>query len=45
MPTIKKIAVGNRYRYRVVADVGTNPITGKRVQKTITRDTRREVAA
>ena len=45
MPEIRKIALGSgKVRYRAVVDVGRDPDTGRRLQKTITRDRRREVA-
>lgn len=44
-PRIRPIEVNGKTRYRAVVDIGTDPITGKRRQKTITKDLRREVAA
>lgn len=45
IPKIKMIEVNGRIRYRAVVDVGTDPITGKRKQKTITKDLKRELTA
>jgi integrase len=46
MPEIKTVTLQNgRKRYRAVADVGRDPVTGKRLQKTITADTKTEVRA
>jgi integrase len=41
-PKIKPIQVGDRTRYRFVVDIGTDPMTGKRRQKTYTFDRRRD---
>lgn len=41
-PTIKPVQVGEKTRYRFVVDIGTDPVTGKRKQKTYTFDRRRE---
>ena len=44
-PKIKPVEVGGKIRYRFVVDIGTDPITGKRKQKTVTCDLRREAQA
>ncbi len=46
MPEIKKIALSNgKIRYRAMVDIGQDPVTGKRKQKTITEDLRKDVQA
>lgn len=46
MPKIRKIVLsGDKVRYRAVVDVGPDPETGRRRQKTITMDLRKDVAA
>jgi hypothetical protein len=45
MPTIKPVRVGDRTRYRFVVDIGRDPVTGKRLQKTHTFDLLREAKA
>lgn len=44
-PTIKPVQVGEKTRYRFVIDIGRDPVTGKRKQKTYTFDRRREAQA
>jgi integrase len=41
-PTIKPVQVGEKTRYRFVVDIGRDPVTGKRKQKTYTFDRRRD---
>jgi len=43
--TIKPVQVGDRTRYRFVVDIGRDPISGKRRQKTHTFDKKREAVA
>lgn len=46
MPEIKKIVLSNgTTRYRAVVDIGDDPVTGKRKQKTITEDRKKDVQA
>ena len=46
MPEIKKITLtSGKTRYRAVVDIGRDPDTGRRLQKTITMDKRKDVQA
>jgi hypothetical protein len=46
MPEIEKIKLkSGKVRYRAVVDIGRDPLTGKRRQKTITEDKRKDVRA
>ena len=42
---IKPVQVGDRTRYRFVVDIGRDPITGKRQQKTMTFDRKKDAVA
>ena len=44
-PKIKSVQVNGRTRYRFVIDIGPDPITGKRRQKTRTYDRRKDAQA
>lgn len=44
-PKIKPIKVGDETRYRFVVDIGLDPATGKRKQKTCTFDRRKDAQA
>lgn len=44
-PIIKPIQVGERTRYRFVVDIGADPVTGKRRQRTETHDRRKDAQA
>jgi hypothetical protein len=44
MPEIRKIVLSSgKVRYRAVVDIGRDPETGRRLQKTITLDRRKDV--
>ena len=44
MPEIRKIVLSSgKVRYRAVVDIGRDPETGRRLQKTITLDGRKDV--
>lgn len=46
MPEIKKVMLSSgKVRYRAVVDTGRHPMTGRRLQKTITADRRKDVQA
>ncbi|WP_046503088.1 site-specific integrase [Streptomyces odonnellii] len=42
MPEIKKVTARGKTRYRFVIDIGLDPVTGKRRQLTVTKDTSTE---
>ncbi|MCZ9343033.1 site-specific integrase, partial [Streptomyces sp. TRM76130] len=43
MPEPKKVTARGKTRWRAVVDIGPDPVTGKRRQLTVTRDTKTEV--
>ncbi|GBQ01025.1 site-specific integrase [Streptomyces spongiicola] len=45
MAEIKKVTARGKTRYRFVVDIGPDPVTGKRRQLTVTKDTKKEAEA